>query len=87
MKEIVVNSDYNVTLVLSKSFTPFEGLLSYTGSAIVSPTAHEADEYIDLATDIPVGTGPYKLVNYLPDQEIDLSVGHDGGNKVSILMK
>lgn len=70
MKTITVNSEYNVTIELSKAFTPFEGLLSYTGSAMVSPTAHEADEYIDLATDLPVGTGPYKLINYEPDQEI-----------------
>ena len=73
MKSITVNSELNVTIELSKPFTPFEGLLSYTGSNMVSPTAHEDDEYINLATDLTVGTGPYKLVSYTPDLETRFS--------------
>ena len=69
MKSITVNSEYSVTIELSKSFTPFEGLLSYTGSNMVSPTAHSNTEYINLAEDLTIGTGPYKLLSYTPDLE------------------
>lgn len=70
IEEIIINSDFNVTMVLSSPFAPIEGLLAYTGSCIVSESSTPADEMIDLSTDLVVGTGPFKMINYEPNSEV-----------------
>jgi ABC-type transport system substrate-binding protein len=70
IKEIIINSDYNCTMVLNAPFAPIEGLLAYTGSSIVSKSSSPADTLIDLSTDIVIGTGPFKMINYAPNSEV-----------------
>jgi len=65
----VVDAD-TVTIYLNEAFASFLPLLSYTGSALISPTAHSATEYIDLTTEVLVGTGPYVYDEYTTDVEV-----------------
>jgi ABC-type transport system substrate-binding protein len=51
-------------------FAPAEGLLAYTASSIVDHIATPVDEMLDLSTDLVIGTGPFRLVRYVPNSEI-----------------
>ncbi len=62
--------DYNATLILNSPFSPVEGLLGYTASAIVHPDSTPVGEMLDLNEDLVIGTGPFKLVRYIPDSEV-----------------
>jgi peptide/nickel transport system substrate-binding protein len=66
IKDVVKNSDYSVTFVLTTPFIPFAGLLCYSGSHIISPTFHAADAeaWLDIASDSLVGTGPFTYDSY-----------------------
>ncbi len=61
--------DYNVTLILNRPYTPVEGLLGYTASAIVHPDSTPVDEMLDVE-DLVIGTGPFKLVRSIPNSEV-----------------
>ncbi len=62
--------DYNVSLVLNRPYAPVDGLLAYTASSIVHPDSTPADEMLDISEDLVIGTGPFKLVRYIPNSEI-----------------
>ena len=62
--------DLEVTLVLNGPFGPAEGLLTYTASAIVHPDSTPVDSMLELSSDLVIGTGPFKLVRYIPDSEV-----------------
>ncbi|MFW9818789.1 MAG: ABC transporter substrate-binding protein [Candidatus Thorarchaeota archaeon] len=62
--------DYNVTLILNRPFAPLEGLLAYTASSIVHPDSTPAEQMLDLGEDLVIGTGPFKLVRYIPNSDI-----------------
>jgi ABC-type transport system substrate-binding protein len=64
-----LTDEYTVTLIMNGAFAPAEGLLAYTASAIVGHTSTEVDVMLDLSTDLCIGTGPFKLVNYVPNSE------------------
>ena len=59
-----------VRLYLNAPFAPAEGLLSYTASDIVGHTSTPKYKMLDLATDLFVGTGPFKLIKYAPNSEV-----------------
>jgi len=59
VNDVIINSEFNVTFVLNAPYIPFEALLCFEGSYILSPTSTPADRYLDTATDDLVGTGPY----------------------------
>ncbi len=61
---------YTVMLFLNRPFAPVEGLLAYTASAIVGHESTPADEMLDISEDIVIGTGPFKLIRYIPNSEI-----------------
>jgi ABC-type transport system substrate-binding protein len=65
--------DYNVSLVLNSPYAPVEGLLAYTASAIVHPDSTPADEMLDLSEDLVIGTGPFKLIRYIPNSEVQFA--------------
>ncbi|MFW9971664.1 MAG: ABC transporter substrate-binding protein [Candidatus Odinarchaeota archaeon] len=58
-----------VRLYLTGPFAPCEGLLSYTASDIVGHTSTPKYRMLELATDLLVGTGPFKLIRYIPNSE------------------
>jgi len=64
VKDIIKNSDYNVTFQLNGPFIPFEALLCFSASYILSPLSTPATAYIDTATGDIVGTGPFVYDNY-----------------------
>ncbi|MFX0007867.1 MAG: ABC transporter substrate-binding protein [Promethearchaeota archaeon] len=59
-----------VRLYLNGPFAPTEGLLSYTASYIVGHESTPKDRMLSLGTDLLIGTGPFKLVGYIPNSEI-----------------
>jgi ABC-type transport system substrate-binding protein len=62
--------EYTVTLIMNRPFGPAEEVLTYTSSAIVGHESTPKDRMLHLETDLLIGTGPFKLVRYLPDSEI-----------------
>ena len=59
-----------VTLVLNGPFAPAEGLLAYTASSIVHPYSTPVNEMLELGEDRAIGTGPFRLVYYVPNSAI-----------------
>ncbi len=62
--------DYTVTLILNRPNAPAEGLLGYTASSILHPDSTPLYEMLSLGEDLVIGTGPFKLVNYVPYSEV-----------------
>lgn len=79
VKEIKVLDPYTVQIVLKYPFAPFlYTLASQVGPLIVSPSAVKAHEVNgDLGQkwlrDHEAGTGPYKLAEWVPEQQITLA--------------
>ncbi|KKK41359.1 MAG: Periplasmic dipeptide transport protein precursor, partial [Candidatus Lokiarchaeum sp. GC14_75] len=71
MNDTVVNSEYNVTVNLNFPFVMFLDLLTFEATTIVSP-ASTKHQYLDLTTDLLVGTGPYVYDSYTTDVEVRL---------------
>ncbi len=65
-----VTDEYKVTLIMNGPFAPAEGLLAYTASAIVGHTSTPKYEMLDLRSDLVIGTGPFKLIRYIPNSEV-----------------
>ncbi|MFX0008054.1 MAG: ABC transporter substrate-binding protein [Candidatus Hermodarchaeota archaeon] len=65
--------ELEVTLVLNAPFAPVEGLLAYSASSIVHPDSTPADRMLVLGKDLVIGTGPFKLVKYVPNSEVRFS--------------
>ncbi|MFX1377877.1 MAG: ABC transporter substrate-binding protein [Promethearchaeota archaeon] len=59
-----------VTVKLNSPFAPAEGLLAYTASSIVHPDSTPVNDMLELGTDLAIGTGPFKLVSYVPNSEV-----------------
>ncbi|MCK4382357.1 MAG: ABC transporter substrate-binding protein, partial [Candidatus Lokiarchaeota archaeon] len=70
VKEVIKNGDYSVTFGLNGAYVPFEALLCFSASYILSPLSTPANAYIDTATGDIVGTGPFVYDNY----EVDFNV-------------
>jgi len=64
VKDVIKNGNYNVTFELNGPYIPFEALLCFSASYILSPDSTPAMEYIDTATGNIVGTGPFVYDNY-----------------------
>jgi peptide/nickel transport system substrate-binding protein len=65
-KSIVASGEYELTITLKKPFTAFPALLTFTGTAAVSPKAYEIKENSFKPKEF-VGTGPYKLTQFGTD--------------------
>ncbi len=64
INKVEIVDDYTVKFVLNKPFAPFEALLCFSGSGIMSPASTPPENYIDTATGDLVGTGPFVYDNY-----------------------
>jgi ABC-type transport system substrate-binding protein len=62
--------ELEITLVLNAPFVQAEGLLAYTASSIVHPDSTPTDRMLVLGEDLVIGTGPFKLVRYIPNLEV-----------------
>jgi peptide/nickel transport system substrate-binding protein len=73
IKEVVVNDNYNITIVLTEPYGPFQDLLAFMGSGMFSPTSTPATDYIDIsAGQMPVGTGPFMFNSQATDDYVRL---------------
>jgi len=68
---ITKNGEYSVTFNLAQPYVPFQSLLCFSASYILSPLSTPATAYIDTATGDIVGTGPFVYDNYYPDIEVN----------------
>ncbi|MFX1325134.1 MAG: ABC transporter substrate-binding protein, partial [Promethearchaeota archaeon] len=71
----IINSVENVggdiKFTLNRKFAPFEALLCFSGSGILSDDdiSTPPNDYIDLSGDL-VGTGPFNFISYTPYYEV-----------------
>lgn len=72
VKGITVKGPYEIVLSLDKPFSPFLGLLAMPTAYVV---AHV--EGRDPALSVPVGTGPFTVKKWLPNQELVLDARKD----------
>jgi len=73
IKDVVVTGDYEVKISLNYACAPFVSMLGYTVGDIISPTAYA--NYVEPGTWLPtqvVGTGPYKLSEFVEGVQITL---------------
>ena len=68
---IAKNNDYNITFILNDPFVPFEALLCFSGSYMLSPVSTPATTYINTANGDLVGTGPFFYDNYTSNIEVN----------------
>jgi ABC-type transport system substrate-binding protein len=59
-----------VRLYMNGAFAPAEGLLAYSASSIVGHTSTPKYRMLNLGEDLVIGTGPFKLLRYIPNSEI-----------------
>lgn len=74
ISDIEVTGDYEVTITLDHASSPFLSKLAYTVACIVSPTAYPADDFVH--TNV-VGSGPYKLVEWIEADHLTLERNPD----------
>lgn len=67
---ITKNGAYNITFNLAAPYIPFQALLCFSASYILSPTSTPAAAYIDTATGDIVGTGPFVYDGYEAGVEV-----------------
>jgi len=75
LKAVEVVDDYTVKMILDKTFAPFINSLVHTGFAMLSPKAVETMG--DRFGRAPVGTGPFKLVEWTKGQRIVMEKNPD----------
>ena len=68
IEDVVKVDDYTVKITLQKREAPFIANLAMNFAAIVSPTA--AEKYKEDFFNHPVGTGPFKFVSWIKDDNI-----------------
>ncbi|MHA1479318.1 MAG: ABC transporter substrate-binding protein [Promethearchaeota archaeon] len=67
---ITRNSDYSITFNLAGPYIPFQSLLAFSASYILSPDSTPATSYIDTASGDIVGTGPFVYDEYEAGVEV-----------------
>ena len=70
VSSITRNGDYSVTFNLAGPYVPFQSLLCFSASYILSPDSTPATAYIDTATGDIVGTGPFVYDEYEAGVEV-----------------
>jgi ABC-type transport system substrate-binding protein len=73
INDVEIISEYTVRFHLDVPYGPFETLLAFESSFILSPTSTPLEEYIDTFTDTLVGTGPFVYEYYDPDVEVSFT--------------
>jgi peptide/nickel transport system substrate-binding protein len=68
LKDVIVVDEYTVKFVMETQFAPFINSLAHKGFSMLSPTA--VKKYGDNFGRSPVGTGPYKLIEWQDQQRI-----------------
>ncbi|MHA2288320.1 MAG: ABC transporter substrate-binding protein [Promethearchaeota archaeon] len=61
---------WNITIHLNAPFAPLLDLLCFVNAAMLSPVNTPTNEFLDLSTDLLIGTGPFKFDYYIYDTEV-----------------
>ncbi|MFW9942614.1 MAG: ABC transporter substrate-binding protein [Candidatus Thorarchaeota archaeon] len=78
-------NDYNIKFILNKPYVPLTALLASTYSFMVSPTSAPEDDFINMATGVFVGTGPFVFEAWNDNDSLILSSNPNyWGNKPQI---
>jgi len=82
IKNTTVVSDYVVKFTLNFAYAPFLGLLTFSGSGIISPGSAPWDSLLDYgnATNDIVGTGPFMFENYTTDDNVQFKANTNWWN-------
>jgi peptide/nickel transport system substrate-binding protein len=70
INDVEILSEFSVRFHLDTTYGLFETLLAFESSFILSPTSTAEFDYIDINTDILVGTGPFMYEYYDPGVEV-----------------
>ena len=70
LNKTVINSEFNVTFFLNAPNAIFIPLLSYDAWAILHPDSTPAEEYLELGTDVLIGTGPFEYGHFIEGEEM-----------------
>ncbi len=70
IKQTVIIDEYTVRFELNKLYGPFEALLCFPSSYILSPMSTPQYDLIDTVTGDLVGTGPFVFDHYISDDEV-----------------
>ncbi len=71
INRVEIVDEYTVKFVLNERYGAFKGLLTFEPSFIVSPESTPTLDYINMTSEILVGTGPFVYDNYTYDVEIN----------------
>ena len=71
VSSITKNGDYNITFNLAGPYLPFQALLCFSASYVLSPSSTPAEAYIHTATGDIIGTGPFVYDNCTADVEVN----------------
>lgn len=74
IKEVVILDDHKVRFITTAPSGAFEFLLTGDGNAAIVPAAYFEKVGADAFQLAPVGTGPYKLTEYVPDSHLTFEV-------------
>jgi peptide/nickel transport system substrate-binding protein len=80
---VVVNSEFELEVNLAYAYTPFLAALTYEVGAMISPTFFMAHGGMSPASsdytlnEEACGTGPYKLVDWIQDDRIELTLNEN----------
>jgi len=70
LNKTVINSEFNITFFLNAPNAIFIPLLSYDAWAILHPDSTPATEFLELGTDVLIGTGPFKYGHFISGEEM-----------------
>ena len=76
-KEIIVIDDYTIKFTTSKSDPLMAQRLTLPGNSIINKKAYEESPDFETWSFNPVGTGPYKLKEYIPSEYLLLEANTD----------
>jgi len=70
VNDTVIIDEYTIRFELNRPYGPFEALLCFPASFILSPMSTPQFEYINITSGDLVGTGPFVYDHYLIDNEV-----------------
>jgi peptide/nickel transport system substrate-binding protein len=94
IEKLIINrteilGEYLVRFILNDAYVPFEALLAFTSSSILSPTSTPPSTFIDLDTGDLVGTGPFIYDGYTTGIRLDFHANEnyrDGKADIDVMV-
>jgi peptide/nickel transport system substrate-binding protein len=84
ISEVVAHDDFNLTVYTEMPFAPIIRHLAHTGSGIV-PAALFQELGQDAFADSPVGSGPFRFVNFTLGDHLELAANQDYWGNVPVI--